>query len=362
MEDPRPKSKPFSEIIDALLTINTPFSPTYLHEFSDLHPDSLVNLKQIWSKIDSQRRFSLLEDLENLAEADTHVCFDEVAFIALEDTDPDTRSVAIRLLWECKNQRLIPIFLSLMETDGSEKVRAAAAAALGLFVYLGELEELHSDTLIEIENCLLSMMQSTDTPMVRQRVLESLGYSSRDEIDELLLKAFESDDADWTCCSIYAMGRSADIKWERFILKMLDHPNVRIQFEAVRTAGQLELHGARKPLDELLEEPESLDDEVRIAAIMALSTIGGETASSTLEQLITQSSDADEIAAIQDAIDHLKFTNGDPSFDLLAFSPRSSNEIDDLDNILGTGEEIFDADLSDDDEGDEIGYFFGESD
>ena len=66
----KPKKSPvtFKEVIAALLDNNRPFSPRYLHQFSDINSNDLDALKKIWLQIEINRRVALLEDLEELSE------------------------------------------------------------------------------------------------------------------------------------------------------------------------------------------------------------------------------------------------------------------------------------------------------
>jgi len=62
---PKPKKfLPFNEVVSALLDNNTPFSPTYLHRFSDITPEDLAELKKVWPQVNPDRRAAVLEDLE----------------------------------------------------------------------------------------------------------------------------------------------------------------------------------------------------------------------------------------------------------------------------------------------------------
>lgn len=334
------QSVPFNHIIAALLDDQTPFPPKFLHRFSDLSPEELTQLKKDWPRISPARRASLLEDLEELAEVDTLVCFDDLSIFALNDSEPRARAAAIRLLWETENPKLIPTFINLVKNDGDLNVRASAATALGLFVYLGELEEIPEEIFRKVEDCLLEVATGTDDPLVRRRALESLGYSGRPEVPPLIRNAYQMNDMEWLASALFAMGRSADKVWERQVLKMIRYPVKEVQEEAIRAAGQLELASARQPLLELLEDPGALAEDVRAAAIWSLSQIGGPDVRDTLEELLDASEDEDEIEFIEQALDNLEFTDGFQVFDLFEVDYQDE---DDLDQII---------DLSDEDDGD----------
>ena len=133
---------PFQTVLDALLDDGNPFPARYLHRFSDLAPADLKLLLKAWPQVSARRKQTLLEDLEDLAEADTLTCFDDLARPLLTDPEAHVRVQAIRLLWECEDAKLVPVYLKILNEDEDAEVRAAAANALGLFVYLGELEKI----------------------------------------------------------------------------------------------------------------------------------------------------------------------------------------------------------------------------
>jgi HEAT repeat protein len=318
----------FEQVVSALLDNTKPFSPTLLHRFSDISDEDLAELKAAWLNIDPNRRVAVLEDLEELAEADTLVSFDDLAKFALQDPDARARAVAIRLLWECDDRRLIPIFVRIMEKDDDEVVRASAAAALGMYVYIGELESIPTESLQYAEDHLLQVYQGSDTALVRRRALESLGFSSREDIPAIIRESYQSDNKEWIASALFAMGRSADEMWEDSIIGMLNHNEPDVQIEAVRAAGQLELVSAREPLLAMLEEDDLLDEDVRAAAIWSLSQIGGPGVREVLTSLSEESDDDDEADYIEMAIDNLSLAEGVVGFDFLGLDGLQKNELD----------------------------------
>jgi HEAT repeat protein len=215
------------------------------------------------------------------------------------------RLTAVRLLWEYEAQDLIPLFLRSLQTDADAGVRAAAATALGKFVYFGEVDKLTTRTRSHLEENLLRVAQGEDDPLVRRRALESLGYSGREEVPPLIEQAYRSGSRDWLISSLIAMGRSANNRWEARVLPMLENPAIAVRTEAVRAAGELELSAARQPLLELLQDE---DDDVRVAAIWSLSQIGGRGVREALEEMHAETEDDDEAEYLENALDNLAFT------------------------------------------------------
>jgi HEAT repeat protein len=204
------------------MDIETPLNPRYLYRLSDLESPELEQLQAAWPKIPAWRRQALLEDVEELNENDMLLSFESLGRFALQDDDAKVRLLAVHILWEFEENNLIPIFIRLMTTDSDSEVRAASASALGRFVYAGELEEISHPTLKNIEDVLLATVNGSDAPEVRRSALESLGYSSRDEVTTLVEKAFASDDKYWKASSLFAMGRSANQRWTPTVLAMLN--------------------------------------------------------------------------------------------------------------------------------------------
>ena len=337
------KNVPFNQVISALLDNDSPFSPTYLHRFSDINPEDLAELKKAWPQVSPQRREAVLEDLEELAESDTLVNFDDFSRSVLDDPNPRARAAAIRLLWECEDTRLVPVFIRMMEHDDDLVVRASAATAIGLFIYLGELEEISDTVLKKVEESLLTTVASQDPALVRRRALESLGFSSRPEIPPIIKKAYEDGDKEWLASALFAMGRSADSRWERSVLDKLEDSDTDVQLEAVRAAGALELESARQELLELLASDTETDEEITAAAIWSLSQIGGGNVRDALEALLDHTDDDDLAEYIEQALDNLNFTEEFPAFSMLDFDPQDKDK---LDQIIDLAEE----DDEDDDE------------
>ena len=124
------KNIAFQTVLDALLDDSNPFPPHYLYLFSDTEPGQLKLLLKAWPQVSLSRQRALLEDLEELTEDDTLLCFDDLARALLQDPDPQVRVQALRLLWECEDAKLVPTFLEILTEDSDSNVRAAAATAL----------------------------------------------------------------------------------------------------------------------------------------------------------------------------------------------------------------------------------------
>jgi len=327
------KNQSFQTVVHALLDESNPFPAVYLHRFSDISSRDLRTVSEIWPQVSLTRRQALMEDLEDLADVDTLLSFKDFSQFALQDADPRVRMYAIRLLWEEDDKSLIPALLDLMQDDPDVQVRATAANALGYFVYLGEVEEIPEESLHAIEDELLAISRSSENSLLRRRALESLGYSSRPEVLPLIEAAYNQEDTDWQASALFAMGRSADRRWQKHVLEALDHPDSAVRMEAARAAGELELTKARPALLDAAQEEE--DDDVRFAAIWSLSQIGGRGVRTVLERLLEESEEDEEADLIEDALENLTFTEDTQFFDMFDFdlegNPKPENPDEETD-------------------------------
>jgi hypothetical protein len=305
MEDiPSSDYPSFDDVIDSVLNLDLPLESRGMARFSDLLGSELAQLEEIWESIPVWRRQELLEILEQLFEEDTLLSFEAVCRIALEDQSPQIRFVAVRSLQEYEVPDLIPTFLDFVTNDEDEELRAIAASTLGRYIYLGEIDKLSREKLETIENSLLQVVREESSHLICCRALESLGFSSREEVPGLIDEAFKSSEEYWIRSALFSMGRSCDDRWESKIMKMLSHTSAGIRFEAIRAAGEIEIANA-KP--QLLNNLEDENREIRFASALALSKIGGEGLVGVFENLINQSTDEGEIQIIEDAIDNLIF-------------------------------------------------------
>ncbi len=318
----------FHRIIDALLDLENLFPSAYLHQFSDLDRSSLEQLKAVWPQIDPKRRLELLRSLVTVAAEDTLVCFDALAKYALTDNDPRVRTEAIHLLEECPDPKVADSLIDIMQNDLDPASRAAAAYSLGLFEYLGELQEIPEDVYETVETSLLEVAHGSDLPVVRRRAVESLGYSSNERVIPLIESAFETGEEEWVGSAVLAMGRSLDSRWAPDVLLSMRSHSPSIRLIAVTAAGQLELQSARQPLLEMLEDQDQLPDAVRRAVIWSLSQIGGEDVGAALEHLLQFTEDEQEIEFLENALENLEFTEGFPIFDLMEIDPTVAAVVD----------------------------------
>ena len=320
----------FQTVLDALTSSGKDFPRRYYQHFSDIGPLELKTVQDVWPRVKLDRRLSLLNGLLSMAESDTLVNFEVFARAILNDSEAAVRVLAIRLLGECEDTKLVPSFIDLLKNDLDLNVRVEAANALNLFVDLGELEEIPEEVYGEVNAALLEAAKSAEETRIRRRALESLGWSSNPEVAELIESAFEGN-IDWRVSALIAMGRSADDRWEDRVLRSMLDDNDKIRKAAVQSAGMLAFKSARLPLLKMLESDDNAD--VMTAAIWSLSQIGGEDVQTYLENLLDQSEDEDLIDFIEEALDNLAFTEDLDRFELMSFNPDDIEDLEELDDM-----------------------------
>jgi HEAT repeat protein len=301
------------------LAEGVPLSRAALQGFSDLDPASLEAVTRAWPGIPAKLKYTFLDGLHGLADESTLVSFDDLARQLLSDPDSQVRLRAIRLLGENQDPRLAAAFLKILGSDDDPETRRQAAAALGRFVELGELEEIPESTRQQVVDALLGKVTSEDTVAVRRRALESLGYSSKPEVATLIESSFRRENPDWQASAMVAMGLSSDERWEEHVLSRLLDENPGVRLAAVQAAGELRIGSARQLLFQVLEEED--ESEVSSAAIWSLSQIGGEDARIYIQGLLDLAEEDEDVEFLEEVLENLEFTDELNRFDLLSVEP-----------------------------------------
>jgi HEAT repeat protein len=306
----------FVKLIDDLADPTQSLPEDRLHLLSDIDATQASMLTDRWTAIPTERRLALIDRLGKLADENFELTFERINRFAMTDPDALVRRAAIRNLWECEDPGLARSLLAALLDDESNSVRAAAAGALGQFVYLGEVDEVETGLLSRIEDSLLHSASRDDDEGVRLRSLESLGYSSRSEVPALIERAFDSDDEPQVHSALKAMGRSANTIWQERVVSQLHTPAPILRAESVRASGELELQAA---VQDLIDLTEDADQEVRRAAIWSLAQLGGTRAGETLTRLLETAQNPDDAALLEDAVDYLAFVDGTRDIALVDF-------------------------------------------
>ena len=82
---------PFQRVLDALLDVDRPFHPRYLHRLSDLERTDLAEFESNWPHVPVQRRLAVLQDIEEITESNYLLSFKAVCKCVLGDDDARVR-------------------------------------------------------------------------------------------------------------------------------------------------------------------------------------------------------------------------------------------------------------------------------
>ena len=314
----------FQTVLDHLLDSKKEIPQGHMQYYSDLDPKSLRLFLDVWSSVPQKRKLLLLDTLAAHLEEDTIVSYEDIGKSLLTDPDAEVRARAMGLLAESDDPRLVDTLLKIFQADSDLAPRLKAASLLGEFVLMGELEELDEARLRKIEDALIAVIRSDENPSLRRAAVEAFGYSGRDEAVAILESAYEREDPLWVASALRAMGRSHDNRWNESVVSKLLDPDPRIRFAAAEAAGELNIEEAAPIMLKMLEDEEE-DDTVTMAAVWALSQIGGDDARAYILSLIESTDDEETSTFLEDALENLDFNDELNKFDLL-----SLDEDDDL--------------------------------
>ena len=291
-------------LLDALADDGRSVQAMDLTELSDLARGQVAMFRTTWDALAPTRRLALMSAMVEQAEANIHLNFHAVLRACLNDSDPQIRKLAIEGLWEDDKITLVRPLIDLLNDDPAVDVRAAAATSLGRYVLLGVLGEIADAPARQAEAALLAAWERFADPVaVRRRALESLACCGAPVIYDMIHSAYYDESDLMRQSAVFAMGRSADARWARFVLAELHNQQPAMRFESALAAGEMGLRQAVQPLIGRLDDP---DSSVREAAVTALGKIGGPAARRALRALL-DGQDVVLAQAAEDALDELTF-------------------------------------------------------
>ncbi|MEY2818818.1 MAG: hypothetical protein RL275_2281 [Chloroflexota bacterium] len=324
----------FQNVLDHLLDSKKDIPAGHLAYYSDLDPKSLRLFLDVWSSVPQKRKLLLLDTLISHLDEDTIVSYEDIGRALLDDPDAEVRARALGLLAESDDPKLVDKLLKILQSDSDLAPRIKATILLGEFVLMGELEELDESRLRKIEDALIAIIRSDENPSLRRAAVEAFGYSGRDEAVAILESAYEREDPLWVASALRAMGRSHDNRWDDSVVSKLLDADPRVRFAAAEAAGELTIEEAGPVMLKMLEDEEE-DDNVTMAAIWALSQIGGDDARAYILNMLDNTEDEDAAEFLEDALENLDFNEELNKFDLLSLDEDddlSEFDEDDLDD------------------------------
>ena len=314
MTNRRPKSRDLTRILQQLAGPELP--PGVVHKLSNLLADEFASFAQAWPSLSAERRQAIMSQMVEVSEADIEVDFTRMFTLGLNDPEPQVRALSIEGLWENEDPKLIRPLIRLLHNDPSAIVRETAAISLGRFALLAELGKLQPRFAALIWDALWSTIYAPQEELdVRRRAVESIAYFGRQEALSVIEQAYRHEDPRMRASAVYAMGRSADDRWENIVLDELDSDDDEMRYEAVRTCGALQLDSSVMQLSKLVAD---VDPEVKQMAAWALGQIGSAEAHRVLEICCEQGDEALQEAA-EDALAEMDLLHGSLDFSMFDF-------------------------------------------
>jgi hypothetical protein len=289
-----------------------------LYALSGPSAEEIRIFRRQWPTLPVERRRKIIAALTESAEANFELDFNALFRVTMGDDDEHVRTASIDGLWEDEGVTLIAPLVHLVRKDGAASSRAAAAASLGRFVLLGELEELDERYVQLVHGALLeAIADGNELLEVRRRAVESIAYWDEPRVRDIIAAAYQETDESMRISAVFAMGRSADPDWSETVRGELHSSNPAMRYEAARACGEL---GAKAAVPELIALVSDPDREVQFAAVGALGQIGGRQARRVLERCARSADEAMRLTA-EDALAELHL--GQQSLDLLVLDSDS---------------------------------------
>jgi HEAT repeat protein len=296
-------AKSISDILAEVADVEKPLAAESIYRLSSLNEEDLKTVQAKWGAIDVERRRTLVQRVAETSETNFDMDFTLFTRIALTDLDDEVRESAIESAWNDESPDMATRLMAMASGDIAENVRAAAIAALGNTILLGELGKFDSQVARRAENVALKLYNDPNESLeVRRRALEAIANSSREGVSEMIEDAYDADDTKFKASAIFAMGRSCDQKWSKTVLRELRSEDAELRFEATRSAGELEIKQAIPYLADILQED---DREIMEMAVWSLGEIGGPEARRLLEDMAERADeleDEDLVEAVDEAL------------------------------------------------------------
>ena len=249
-------------------------SKEQLSALSHLEHGELDAFALTWGTLDPERRRGILGQLSQAEHTTLRHDFSPIYGLALDDPDALVRKAAIESIVEDDSARLLDRLVGLANDDPDGAVKQAALACLGPYALRVELGDIDATQRGRLETCLLAAVRDVDAPAEwRGNALASLGYLDSDAVAAEIRRAFADPDLKQT--AVRAMGRTANPGWIPLLRQESRGKGAPLREEVARAAGELADMRATRFVIDMLDDPNMA---VRLAAIRSLGQIGGDEA------------------------------------------------------------------------------------
>lgn len=213
----------------------------------------------------------------------------------LDDPDAQVRAEAVSCLWHTADPMWIEELLTKSQRDPDLDVRTRAISTLGHYIVDAEIElfndldnderALSESDMQRVVDFLFDTAQNSQLSVDERRYsIEALAFLDDPEVDELIDWAYSQNDPRYRASAVFAMGRSGNLRWADEVLMEMHSANRDVQYEAVRSAGELSLQEATEDLIRLVRG-RGVEKALRLRAIYSLGIAGDDRAYPVLEEL-----------------------------------------------------------------------------
>ena len=294
------------QFLGAISDSEQPLRNAELMTLSGMTTEELEAIRSDWEDVDPDRRQQVLQRLIDIAEDNLDADFDSLFRLCLKDEDPEVRAKAIEGLWECDDRVIVAPLARLLGGDPSDKVRAAAAIALGKFSSLAQRGKILSKDGDRVREGLTTVIRNAaETQEVRRRAVEAVAPFDTPEVHQIIREAYGSDNFEMKCSAVYAMGKSCNPQWLSTILQELSSPHPAMRYEASNACGEM---GEEEAVPHLIQLFKDDDQQAQASAIAAVGAIGGNLAKRALLSCLKSSDDA-VVEAAEEALEVLGETS-----------------------------------------------------
>lgn len=299
----------FHSTLKVLGNTNKPIVRRELRGLSDIGRENEDEFFNAWSGLEESRRRELARVMIELAEESVDFDFRDVFTACLNDPEPEVRLSAVEGLFDDDRPRTMRRLIDMLDRDKDSAVRASVALSLGRFAYQASLDELRASDAAQLRASLLAAARNFDVHAdVRRRAVESVGYFSGADVDEVIASAYATGNKPLKASAIAAIGHSLDPRWLPILSAELSSTEPELNYEAARAGG--EIGEAAQSLVPLLVPLVSGDDvEIYGAAIWALGQIGGRVAQQALQRIV-KDGDEDRREAASEALSEIELDDG----------------------------------------------------
>ncbi len=287
-----------------------PLSPNRLRALNEPDDAVLRQMVTLWPKMPVERRRELLAAFERLTEEDATLDFHRLALSATRDADAATRILAVRGLTNEDRPEYLRLLVAQLRDDQAPAVRAEVAEVLGGFVVALELGLLPDDDGESLVAALRDVIEDIEEPdEVRARALESLGALSDESTAETISDQYEVGNHRMRLAALRAMGRSASEGWLDLLIYHFDDEDPEVRAVAAEATGALLVDAAVPPLIMLAQEDK--DDDVQVAAILALGEIANDESERVLSRWLSERHEPHIQEAIREALAEVHLMTGE---------------------------------------------------